>query len=358
MIQRISRRHVVGIAALGALSLILAACASSPSSTVASASPAASGEALCGSAGAFCVGLVTDTGKVDDKSFNQSAWEGAQTAAAAAGGFSKYIETIDPKDYASNIDLFAAKKYNVIVTVGFLMGDATTAAAIKYPNIKFIGVDQFNAGTAANYSGLIFQEDKAGFMAGYLAGYLTKSNKVGAVLGTDVVPPVKRYGEGFKNGIAYAAKEEHKTIKTTLVYHAPDNAFNDPAWGATTAGQLLGQGYDVIFGAGGKTGNGALGRIAKKKGAFCIGVDTDQWLTVPEAQPCLVTSATKQLDKGVQSLVGQAKAGTMKGGNFVGDVALAPYHALSSAVSAAVAAKVTALSSQVLSGAVPTGVKG
>ena len=358
MNQRISRRRVVGMAALGAVSLLLAACASSSSSTSAgSTTPAVSGESSCGTAGAFCVGLVTDTGKVDDKSFNQSAWEGAKTAAAAAGGFSKYIETIDPKDYASNIALYAGKKYNVIVTVGFLMGDATAAAALKYPAIKFIGVDQFNAGSAPNYSGLIFQEDKAGFMAGYLAGYLTKSDKVGAVLGTNVVPPVKRYGEGFKNGIAYAAKEQKKAIKTTIVYHAPDNAFNDPAWGATTAGQLLGQGYDVIFGAGGKTGNGALGKVAKKKGALCIGVDTDQWLTVPEAQPCLVTSATKQLDKGVQSLVGQAKAGTMKGGNFVGDVALAPYHALSSSVSAAVSTKVDALISQVLSGAVPTGVK-
>jgi basic membrane protein A len=314
-------------------------------------------ETSCGTASAFCVGLVTDTGKVDDKSFNQSAWEGAKAAAATAGGFSKYIETIDPKDYASNIDLFANKKYNVIVTVGFLMADATAAAAVKYPNIKFIGVDQFNGSPASNYSGLIFPEDKAGFLAGYLAGYLTKTKKVGAVLGTDVVPPVKRYGEGFKNGIAYAAKEQKKKIKTTIVYHAPDNAFNDPAWGATTAGQLLGQGYDVIFGAGGKTGNGALGKVAKKKGALCIGVDTDQWLTVPEAQPCLVTSAMKLLANGVSSLVAQAKAGSMKGGNFMGAIGIAPFHALSKVVPAAVAKKVKALTAKVLNGTVKTGVK-
>ena len=345
MIKRITAG--VATVALVALGLVMPA----------NAAVKALDETSCGTATAFCVGLVTDTGKVDDKSFNQSAWEGAKAAAATAGGFSKYIETVDPKDYASNIDLFAAKKYNVIVTVGFLMADATAAAAVKYPAIKFVGVDQFNGGTATNYSGLIFPEDKAGFLAGYLAGYLTKSKKVGAVLGTDVVPPVKRFGEGFKNGIAYAAKEQKKTIKTTLVYHAPDNAFNDPAWGATTAGQLLGQGYDVIFGAGGKTGNGALGKVAKKKGALCIGVDTDQWLTVPEARPCLVTSAMKLLAKGVSTLVGQAKAGTMKGGNFNGDVGLASYHALANKVPAAVAKKVKALTPKVLSGAVKTGVK-
>lgn len=340
------KRIIAGVAALALVAIGFSAPAN-----------AAIDETSCGSAGAFCVGLVTDTGKVDDKSFNQSAWQGAKAAAAAAGGFSKYVETIDPKDYASNIDLFAAKKYNVIVTVGFLMADATAVAAAKYPDIKFIGVDQFNGGTAANYSGLLFPEDKAGFMAGYLAGYLTKSKKIGAVLGTDVVPPVRYFGEGFKNGVAYAAKEQKKKIKTTIVYHAPDNAFNDPAWGATTAGQLLGQGYDVIFGAGGNTGNGALGKVAKKKGAFCIGVDTDQWETLPEARPCLVTSATKQISKGVASLVAQAKAGTMKGGNFFGTVALAPYHAHAKAVSAAVTKKVAALSIKVLSGAVATGVK-
>ena len=144
---------------------------------------AATTEADCGKAGEFCVGLVTDLGKIDDKSFNQAAWEGAVAGAKKAGGFAKYIETTDSKDYAKNIKLFADKGYNVIVTVGFLMGDASAAAAKLYPKIKFIGVDQFNASTEANYTGLIFDEDKAGFLAGYLAGYLTKTNKVGAVFG-------------------------------------------------------------------------------------------------------------------------------------------------------------------------------
>jgi basic membrane protein A len=179
--------------------VVLALAVLSLASTSASAQVKSVDETSCGTAAAFCIGLVTDTGRVDDKSFNQSAWEGAKAAAAALGGFAKCIETVDPKDYASNIDLFAAKRYNVIVTVGFLMADATAVAVKKYPNIKFIGVDQFNGGTDANYSGLVFPEAKAGFMVGYLAGYLTKTNKIAAVLGTSTVPAVTRYGEARRS---------------------------------------------------------------------------------------------------------------------------------------------------------------
>ena len=174
------------------------------------------------------------------------------------------------------------------------MAEAMTNAAAKYPKIRFLGVDQFQGAAVSNLIGLVFPEDKAGFLAGYLAGLITKTGKTGAVLGTSVVPPVVRFGEGFKNGVAYAAKELKKNYPASkLIYHVPDNAFNDPAWGGTTAQQLLGQGYDVIFGAGGNTGNGALLRVAKKKGAYCIGVDTDQWGTVSEAQPCLDRKSTR-----------------------------------------------------------------
>jgi len=320
---------------------------------------AATMEADCGKAGAFCVGLVTDLGKIDDKSFNQSAWEGAKAGAKKADGFAKYIETTDSKDYAKNIALFADKGYNVIVTVGFLMADASAAAAKLYPNIKFVGVDQFNGTPETNYTGLIFDEDKAGFLAGYLAGWLTKTNKVGGVFGMKEVLPVRKFGEGYVNGVAHAAKERKKKVKATVVYHAAgDNAFSDPAWGATTASQLLGQGFDVIFGAGGTTGNGALGKVAQKKGALCIGVDTDQYFTVPEAKGCLVTSAEKKLADGVATLVGQAKAGTIKGGNYTGKVGLSPFHDLSSKVPSAVNAALKKTTTAVLAGTIKTGFKG
>ena len=97
----------------------------------------------CSSEDVFCVGLVTDVGEVDDKSFNQSAWEGVQQAGTELGAKVEYLETKDAKDYGANIDLFAGQNYDVIVTVGFAVGEATGAAAAKYPEIDFIGVDQF-----------------------------------------------------------------------------------------------------------------------------------------------------------------------------------------------------------------------
>lgn len=312
----------------------------------------------CSKKAVWCVGLVTDIGKVDDKSFNQSAWEGAKAAAKSLKGISKYVETQDPKDYATNIALFADKKYDIIVTVGFLMADATAVAAEKYPSVNFIGVDQYYGGALKNYTGLGFPEDKAGFIVGYLGGYLTKSGKTAAIAGgPDSIPPVRKFIEGFREGVAYAAKERGKNFPvSSTVYYTGANAFNDPAWGASTAAQYLTQGYDVIFSAGGKTGNGGLARVAQQKGAYCIGVDTDQWGTVPEARKCLVTSAMKLIPQGVQTLVKAAANGKFPGGYYLGKVAAAPYHDFASKIPASVQKKVATVTKDVISGTIPTNV--
>jgi len=319
-------------------------------------------DSKCGTSGVICIGVVTDIGHVTDKSFNQAAWEGAQAGAKAVGGVANYIESNAATDteYGTNIDLFAQKKYDVIVTVGFLMANATVTEAAKYPNIKFIGVDQYldTTKTTPNLAGLNWHEDQAGFIAGYLAGNMTKSGKTGAVLGLNI-PPVYRYAAGFQNGVAFAAKELKKKYPASkLIYHpAGDNAFSDPAFGASNSAQLLSQGYDVIFAAGGGTGNGGLARIAKAKGKFCIGVDVDQWNTVPEAQACLITSAEKLIAPGVADLIGKVKAGSFSGGNVYGNVGIAPYHAFSKVIPAAVQAKVAAVTKKILSGSLSTGVK-
>src|SRR5439155_2860859 len=113
------------------------------------------------------VGLVTDVGSVNDKSFNQSSWEGAQDGAAKVGATAKYIETKDPKDYGANIEQLISEGDNPIVTVGFAIGQATADAAAKHPDVYFIGVDQFVDMTTTqklpNYAGLIFNEDQAGY---------------------------------------------------------------------------------------------------------------------------------------------------------------------------------------------------
>tara|TARA_B100001250_G_scaffold66057_2_gene52515 strand:+ start:4257 stop:5285 length:1029 start_codon:yes stop_codon:yes gene_type:complete len=288
--------------------------------------------AACGSdgggkiSGGYSIGLVTDTGKVDDKSFNQSAWEGAQTGAAniPASATATYIETEESKDYANNIQLFVDDGAKIIVTVGFGLGEATIEAAQANPDVMFIGVDQWQNEALPNLAGLMFPEAKAGFMAGALAGMLTETNIVGAVLGTDLVPPVVFFKEGWENGARYTNPD----VETISTYHPGglDVAFGDPEWGATTARQALDQGADIIFGAGGATGNGALIEVAGEAGALCVGVDSDQWFTVPEAHPCLVTSAMKLIDVGVAELIAQAHAGTMEGGNYFGEVGLAPHH--------------------------------
>jgi basic membrane protein A len=286
--------------------------------------PAAEDEG-CASADVFCVGLVTDVGEIDDKSFNQSAWEGVLRAETELGAQVDFIETQDAKDYATNIGLFADNGYDVIVTVGFALGTATLEAAATYPNVKFIGVDQFQGEAVANVAGLIFSEDKAGFLAGALAAMLSESGTVAAVLGTNLVPPVVAFKEGYEAGARYINAD----INLISTYHPGglDVAFTDPEWGATTAAQAIDtNGADVVFGAGGKTGNGALIEVASREGVYCIGVDSDQWETVPEAHPCLVSSAMKLITPGVFDLISAAQSDAFPSGNFVGSVGLAPFH--------------------------------
>ncbi|HZB66577.1 MAG TPA: BMP family ABC transporter substrate-binding protein [Ornithinibacter sp.] len=359
-----STRYLV--AAPAALALALAGCGGSTGTTdtpaasgASSAAGAPADDSNCADAEVFCIGLVTDTGKVDDKSFNQSAHEGAQAAAEETQGFYKYVETQDAKDYASNIAQFTNKKYDVLITVGFLMTDATAQAAAENPETRFIGVDQgYDAKkvTVKNVTGLVFPEDQAGYGAGYLAGLMTKTNKLGQVLGLQI-PPVEKFAKGFEAG----AKAANSAVSVTTVYHpAADNAFNDPVWGAGEAKKQLAQGADVIFGAGGNTGNGALQEVAKTAGAgtdkFCIGVDTDQWDTVPAAQPCLVTSAMKLINEGVTDTVVQAKDGDFTELQTLGKAGLAPYHDFESVVPADVKAKVDEVVKQMEAGTLKTGV--
>lgn len=281
-------------------------------------------EADCGKEDVLCVGLMTDVGEVDDKSFNQSAWEGVKLAESELGAIVNYVETKDAKDYESNIALFGDKDYDIIVTVGFAAGEATMAGAAAYPDIKFIGVDQWNDGSNSMVTGLLFPEDKVGFLAGALAAMMTETDTVAAVLGTDLVPPVVAFKEGYDAGAAYINPD----INLISTYHPGglDVAFTDPEWGATTAKQAIDNGADVVFGAGGKTGNGALIEVASHEGLFCIGVDSDQWETVPEAHDCLISSAMKLITPGVFGLINSANDGAFPGGLHFGEVGLASFH--------------------------------
>jgi basic membrane protein A len=315
-------------------------------------------EANCADEETFCVGLVTDVGKINDKSFNQSAWEGVQLAEKELGAKVQYIETTDAKDYAKNIGTFGDAGYDVIVTVGFALGEATAAAAATYPDVDFIGVDQFQAETTDGVAGLNFPEDQAGFLVGALAAMMSESNKIGAVCGTDVVPPVWRFGEGYKAGAAYADGMNSTTTEVFVVYHSDvgfDKTFTDPEWGAQTAQSMMDQGADAIFGCGGITGNGAI-TAAAQAGAFAIGVDTDQYLTLPEAAPRMLSSAMKLITPGVLELIKSSQDGTFVSGNVFGDAGYAPFHDLDGEVPADVKAAMEKLNADLLSGTVTTNV--
>ena len=304
----------------------------------------------------FKIGLVTDVGRVNDRSFNQSAWEGVQQAAKAlnlSDADIKYIETKDAKDYEDNMRQFAGEGYNIIVTVGFALGDATIKMAKEYPNINFIGVDQFQGEALPNLTGLVFNEDHSGYLAGVLAASLTKSGTIAGVFGTDLVPPVVAFKEGYEAG----AKSVNPDIKIISTYHPGEisQAFTDPEWGAATAAQAIDQGADVIFGAGGMTGNGALEEVAAHAGLYCIGVDSDQWETLPGAHPCLVSSAMKLITPGVVELVQLAQDGKFPGGNHFGGAGLAPYHDFDSKIPAEVKAEIERVDKGLKDGSIKTG---
>ena len=326
-------------------SLILAACGGEAT------------EADCAEEDVLCVGLVTDVGEVDDKSFNQSAWEGVQQARDELGAIVNYVETKDAKDYMANMQLFIDKDYDVLVTVGYAMGTATAEAAAANPDVLFIGVDQGQWGEILpNLVGLIFHEDQSGYLAGVLAAKMTQTNTIAAVLGTDLIPPVVAFKEGYEAG----ARSVNPDINIISTYHPGglDVAFTDPEWGATTAAQAIANGADVVFGAGGKTGNGALIETAGTTGLYCIGVDSDQWETVPEAHACLISSAMKLITPAVFDLVKLAQEGNMPSGNYYGAAGLAPFHDFDSTIPQDVKDLITSTAEGLLDGSITTGYGG
>ncbi len=303
----------------------------------------------------FKVGLVTDVGRVNDRSFNQSAWEGVQQVGEELGAEVKYIETTDAKDYADNIAQFVDEGYDVVVTVGYALGDATMAAALANPDIDFIGVDQTITDGPDNYVGLIFNEDQAGYLAGVVAASLSTTGTIAGVFGTDLIPAVYKFKEGYEAG----ALSVNPDINIISTYHPGEisQAFTDPEWGAATAAQAVDQGADVVFAAGGMTGNGALEEVATHPGLYCIGVDSDQWETVEGAQPCLVCSAMKMITPGVVDLVTAAKEGNMPSGNYVGEAGLSSFHDFDSQISDELKATLEEISTGFANGTLTTGVE-
>jgi basic membrane protein A len=309
----------------------------------------------CADLDLFCVGLVTDGGKITDQAFNQAAWDGLQQAKNVYNAKVDYIETVDWKDYYKNITAFAVVKYDVIVVMGSELGEATTQAAKEYPDIYFIGIDQTQPSAALpNLAGLVFPEDQAGFLAGALAAQLSKSGKIGGVFASDVLTSIWRIGEAYRAGAQHIKPE----IEVSLLYHNevdPGASFSDPEWGATTAASLVEEGADVVFGAGEKTAQGALVG-AVQAGALGIGYDIDQYNALPEAQKGLVSSVIKLVTPGVFHLIVSVREAKFAGGNMLGEVDYAPFHALKTQISDETKTKIWEVRAALLDGTLKTDV--
>lgn len=269
--------------------------------------------------------LVTDVGKVNDGTFNQFAYEGMLGAAEEADLDVTYVETQAQTDYANNLQTCIDEGFDAIVTVGFLLADATLAAAQANPDVFFIGVDQFVFEGPANYVGIQFREDQSAFLVGALAALTTESNIVGGVFGIDI-PPVVRFRNGYEQGINWMATQLGKEISILGVYI---DSFTAPDRGAAAAEQFVGEGVDVLFGGGGPTGSGAIVAGAAE-GVYVIGVDQDEFFTTfdggetPGADK-LISSGIKRVDVGVYNMLITLAEGELDafpgGGNYILDVA-------------------------------------
>jgi basic membrane protein A and related proteins len=282
--------------------------------------------------------LVTDLGRVNDGTFNQFAHEGAVDATDDFDLEYDFIETESETDYAANIQTCIDEGFDVVVTVGFLITDATIAAAEANPDVYFIGIDQFIVDGPENMVGVQFREDQSGFMAGVLAALVANENEedvIAGVYGIDV-PAVKRFRNGYEQGALYVNPDWEVG---TNILGAYADSFIDQAQGISLAQQFIGEGAFVIFGAGGPLGSAAIAEAAAQ-GIYVIGVDQDEYVTTfsngeVEGSEFIISSAQKRVDQGVYDMIAALAEGDMEsfvsGGVYLldaagGGVGLAPAH--------------------------------
>jgi basic membrane protein A len=308
-------------------------------------------EADCTKIEVLCVGLVTSLDGINDNSYNQQAWEGVLEAQSEKTvDWIRYIETVDVKDYYQNVSSLAQAGYDVIITVGGQMAEVTSTAADNYPEVLFIGTDQEQAKARNNLVGLVFNNEETGFLAGVLAAQVTKNGAIAGVFAAESNPAVVKAKEGYEAGARYI----NPNIKVISSYYPgdPDSALNDAEWGSEAAAKAIENGADVIFGAGGRLGNGALLETAKHAGLYCIGVDYDQWATFSEAHPCLLSSAVKLIPPAISDLIGLARDGKFPAGNYFGESGLAPYHDFDAVVQQAAKDKINKIAVELNSGSI------
>jgi basic membrane protein A len=292
-------------------SFAVAACGSDDNDTTSGSAGAASTSTAAKPAGKkIKVGLVTDIGGLNDRSFNALANKGLNDAKSQLGVEGRVLISKSNADYVPNLTTLAQQKYDLVIAVGFLMGDATEKVAGKFPNVKFAIIDSSAAGMKSkpkNVEGLLFSEQEAGYLVGYLSGLYAKDNNITAVgsVGGQKIPPVDHYIAGFQAG----AKKADPSIKTLNSY---SQDFVDQAKCKEIALDQISKGSKVEFQVAGQCGLGVLD-AAKEKSIQGIGVDADQGYLGPQ----VFTSALKKVDVAVLNAIKGAQEDKFTGGQDV-----------------------------------------
>jgi basic membrane protein A and related proteins len=336
-VRRLQRPGRLAWALVAVTAVVVAAgCGSSSSSGGSSggSSPASS------SAPQITIGLVTDIGGLNDRSFNHLAYLGLQTAQSQLGIKGDVLQSNHSSDYIPNLQTAAAHGDKLVIAVGFLMESAVEKVAAAYPNTDFAIIDSGPTKPIPNLKSLLFHEQDGGYMAGYLAGLVTKTNVVSTV-GGQKIPPVDHYIAGFQAG----AKAADPNVTTLNSY---SQSFTDQAACKQLALNQISQHSDVVFQVAGGCGLGALS-AAKEKGVWGVGVDADQ----AYLGSYILTSAVKKVDVAVFATIKQVQAGTFKGGTtdfFTAQNGGAGIGVVSPKVPAADVTKLKAIEKQVESG--------
>ena len=251
------------------------------------------------------VTLVLSTGGVNDQSFNQSAWEGAKEAEKELGVEVSYLESKSDSEYIQNIETAIDNDSDLVIGVGFQMGDAIKEVAEAYPEQNFAIIDSTYEEIPENVRPILFNEEQAGYAVGLIASQMTKTGTVGFIGGIDI-PSCSNFGVGFKKAI----EEENKNNKVLVQY---TNSFTDAAKGRVVAEQMVKDGADILFMASGGGNNGIL-EVAKENNIKAIGVDMPSNYLSPND---IVTSALKNVGEGVKLTIKDFTEGNFNGGNEV-----------------------------------------
>lgn len=270
--------------------------------------------------------LVTDTGGIDDNSFNSTVWAGLEAAIADFGINGDYLESEVASDFPVHLATFVRQGCHLIISVGFLLGEATYAAADENPGIHFTIVDYsccLDDRERANLAGQIYRVDQAAFLAGYAAAATSQSGIVGTFGGLDIVP-VTDFMDGFALGVQFYNQEKGANVQ--VIGWEPDSQqglflgnFSDTSAAYRRAEALMDSGADVLLPVAGPAGFGAAEAALDCGCAQVIGVDSDWKALVPEYGSVILTSIIKRMNVSIYDVIAAALAGDFPGGSdYVG----------------------------------------